>query len=94
MSFTLNNSLHLLPEAAYLYYQLSHPNINAPTHLRKELAHLSIEEAYKPVFRARPISNYVDFPQVNPFFASSSSSGQEWQSENDLPYRRMMIAEM
>lgn len=94
MSFTVNNSLALLPEAAYLHYRLSHPSFNGSTHAHKVQAHLPMEEVYKPVFRARPSSKIFDIPQVHPFFASSSSSGQEWQSENDLPYRRMMIAEM
>jgi hypothetical protein len=94
MSFTVNNSLALLPEAAYLHYRLSHPSFNGSTHAHKVQAHLPMEEVYKPVFRARPSSKIFDIPQVHPFFASSSSSGQEWQCENDLPYRRMMIAEM
>lgn len=94
MSFCFNDSVTLPPEAFNYYYRLPYP-MNGRADLYQERIQPPLKEEFiRPVFRAYPYDTYLDIQQVHPFFASSSSSGHDWQSENDLPYRRIMIAEM
>jgi hypothetical protein len=68
--------------------------MNGRADLYQERVQPPLKEEFRPVFRACPYDTYLDIQQIHPFFASSLSNGHDWQSENDLPYRRIMIAEM